>query len=224
MPAIDNFSLKVQYHATKWTAPKRARSAAASVKSAQANVAQAKESLGYTSVTAPYDGVVTKRHVELGETVAPGTPLLSGFSLDQLRVETEIPQRYQRDVESVAQFDVVAPQGKRIVPTEFSLFSYADPQSHTFKMRLQLPDNLESLVPGMWVKTEFRYGEKNTLLIPKSSVVCRAELTSVYRMNDDKRVLNPVRLGQEYGDYVEVLSGLEEGDVISSVALAIEGK
>jgi multidrug efflux pump subunit AcrA (membrane-fusion protein) len=76
----------------------------------------------------------------------------------------------------------------------------------------------------MWVKTEFRYGEKNTLLIPNSSVVRRAELTSVYRVNGDKRVLNPVRLGQEYGDYVEVLSGLEEGDVISSVALAIEGK
>ncbi|NVJ58347.1 MAG: efflux RND transporter periplasmic adaptor subunit [Vibrionaceae bacterium] len=206
------------------SAEARARSATAAVKSAQANVAQAKESLGYTSVTAPYDGVVTKRHVELGETVAPGTPLLSGFSLDQLRVETEIPQRYQSDVENVAQFDVVAAQGKRIAPTDFSLFSYADPQSHTFKMRLQLPDNLESLVPGMWVKTEFRYGEKNTLLVPKSSVVRRAELTSVYRVNGDKRVLNPVRLGQEYGDYVEVLSGLEEGDVISSVALAIEGK
>lgn len=40
----------------------------------------------------PYAGVVTKRLVELGETVAPGTPLLSGFSLDTLRVEVELPQ------------------------------------------------------------------------------------------------------------------------------------
>ncbi|HFQ5013187.1 TPA: efflux RND transporter periplasmic adaptor subunit, partial [Vibrio vulnificus] len=70
-------------------AESRARSSAAAVKSAEAAVAQAKESLGYTSVTAPYDGVVTKRFVELGETVAPGTPLLSGFSLQQLRVETQ---------------------------------------------------------------------------------------------------------------------------------------
>ncbi|WP_428775761.1 efflux RND transporter periplasmic adaptor subunit [Vibrio sp.] len=206
------------------SAEARARSASASVKSARAAVAQAKESLGYTSVTAPYDGVVTARHVELGETVAPGTTLISGFALDRLRVETKIPQRYQTLVESVDQFDVVTPQGERVLPTDYSLFSYADPQSHTFKIRLELPENVPSLVPGMWVKTEFEYGERPTLLVPNSAVVRRAELSSVYRIDDDGRILNPVRLGQTYGDYVEVLSGLEEGDVISTVALDAEGK
>ena len=206
------------------SAEARARSASATVKSAQAAVAQAKESLGYTSVTAPYDGVVTQRHVELGETVAPGTPLVSGFSIDKLRVETEIPQRYQPAVSDVAQFEVVSPQGERILPTQYSLFSYADPQSHTFKIRLNLPEDISTFVPGMWVKTEFHYGNRDTILIPNSSVVRRAELSSVYRIQDDSRVLNPVRLGQTYGDYTEVLSGLEEGDVISTTALNAEGK
>ncbi|MGY2572472.1 efflux RND transporter periplasmic adaptor subunit [Vibrio sp. C8] len=206
------------------SAEARARSASAAVKSAQAAVAQAKESLGYTSVTAPYDGVVTQRHVELGETVAPGTPLVSGFSIDKLRVETEIPQRYQPAVSDVAQFEVVSPQGERILPTQYSLFSYADPQSHTFKIRLNLPEDISTFVPGMWVKTEFHYGNRDTILIPNSSVVRRAELSSVYRIQEDSRVLNPVRLGQTYGDYTEVLSGLEEGDVISTTALNAEGK
>jgi len=206
------------------SAEARARSAAAAVKSAQASVAQAKESLGYTSVTAPYDGVVTQRHVELGETVAPGTPLISGFSTDKLRVETEIPQRYQPDVKDIAQFEVVSPQGERILPTQYSLFSYADPQSHTFKIRLNLPENIASFVPGMWVKTEFHYNDRQTVLIPNSSVIRRAELSSVYRIQGDSRILNPVRLGQTYGDYTEVLSGLEEGDVISTIALNAEGK
>ncbi|PNH83367.1 efflux RND transporter periplasmic adaptor subunit [Vibrio diazotrophicus] len=206
------------------SAEARARSASAAVKSAQAAVAQAKESLGYTSVTAPYDGVVTQRHVELGETVAPGTPLVSGFSIDKLRVETEIPQRYQPAVSDVAQFEVVSPQGERILPTQYSLFSYADPQSHTFKIRLNLPEDISTFVPGMWVKTEFHYGNRDTILIPNSSVVRRAELSSVYRIQDESRMLNPVRLGQTYGDYTEVLSGLEEGDVISTTALNAEGK
>lgn len=206
------------------SAEARARSASAAVKSAQASVAQAKESLGYTSVTAPYDGVVTQRHVELGETVSPGTPLVSGFSIDKLRVETEIPQRYQPAVSDVAQFEVVSLQGERILPTQYSLFSYADPQSHTFKIRLNLPEDISTFVPGMWVKTEFHYGNRDTILIPNSSVVRRAELSSVYRIQDDSRVLNPVRLGQTYGDYTEVLSGLEEGDVISTTALNAEGK
>jgi len=206
------------------SAEARARSATAAVKSAQASVAQAKESLGYTSVTAPYDGVVTQRHVELGETVAPGMPLVSGFSIDKLRVETEIPQRYQTAVADVNQFAVVSSQGERILPIQYSLFSYADPQSHTFKIRLNLPEGISSFVPGMWVKTEFHYGDRDTMLIPNSSVVRRAELSSVYRIQGEDRILNPVRLGQTYGDYTEVLSGLEQGDVISTVALNAEGK
>ncbi len=206
------------------SAEARARSAAAAVKSARASVAQAKESLGYTSVTAPYDGVVTQRFVELGETVAPGTPLISGFSIDKLRVETEIPQRYQPNVSDVAQFEVVSPQGERVLPIEYSLFSYADPQSHTFKIRLNLPEQTSAFVPGMWVKTEFHFGDRDTILIPNSSVVRRAELSSVFRIQGESRVLNPVRLGQTYGEYTEVLSGLEEGDVISTTALNAEGK
>lgn len=202
------------------SAEARARSTAASVKAAQASVAQAKESLGYTSIQAPYDGVVTVRHVELGETVAPGAPLLSGFSLDRLRVETQIPQRYQPLVKDVSQFDVMAPNGERVAPTSYNLFSYADTTSHTFKIRLDLPEskdlpaNASALVPGMWVKTEFRFGERVIQMIPNEAVVRRGELSAVYRQSENGPVLNPVRLGQQVGEYVEVLSGLEEGDAI----------
>ncbi len=201
------------------SAQARARSSAAAVKSASAAVAQAKESLGYTSVTAPYEGVVTQRHVELGETVAPGMPLVSGFATDKLRVETEIPQRYQAQVSDIGQFEVVTPQGQRILPTQYRLFSYADPQSHTFKIRLDLPHQLAGFVPGMWVKTEFHYADRETTLIPISAVLRRAELSAVYRIDGEQRILNPVRLGQTYGDYVEVLSGLEQGDMIATSSL-----
>ncbi|AQM20805.1 efflux RND transporter periplasmic adaptor subunit [Vibrio anguillarum] len=199
----------------------QARSAAAAVKAAKAAVVQAKESLGYTNITAPYDGVVTERHVELGETVAPGTALLSGFSFNELRVETAIPQRYQPAVTNVAQFQVIMPTGDKITPIDYSLFSYADPQSHTFKIRLELPrvdqtNKLGQVMPGMWVKTEFNYGQREVMLIPVAAVIRRAELSAVYRIVDDKRLLNPVRLGQTYGEYVEVLSGLEQGDTVAS--------
>lgn len=206
------------------SAEARARSAAASVKSAQANVEQAKESLGYTSVTAPYGGIVTKRHVEMGETVAPGMPLVSGFSINFLRVELQIPQRFQTKVKDVSQFAVLPPSGETIVPVDFNLFSYADPQSHTFNLRLDLPENTEALAPGMWIKTTFNYGQRKALLIPESSVVRRGELSSVYRISQNKRVLNPVRLGQTHGKYVEVLSGLEVGDVIAALPLAAKGE
>lgn len=202
----------------------RARSSAAAVKSAQADVTQAKESLGYTSITAPYDGVVTERHVELGETVSPGTPLLSGFSLDKLRIETEIPQRYQPFVKEAGQFTVLTEDGRQLSPSSMSLFSYAEPLSHTFKIRLDLPEGTSSLLPGMWVKAEFHYGQQKILLIPESSVLRRAELSSVYRLENGTPVLNPVRLGRRYGDYVEVLSGLELGDVVTKNLIVSQGE
>ncbi|WP_260391652.1 efflux RND transporter periplasmic adaptor subunit, partial [Aeromonas enteropelogenes] len=67
------------------TAQASDRAARAEVNAAEAALTQAREAYGYTRILAPYAGVVTKRLVELGETVAPGTPLLSGFSLDALR-------------------------------------------------------------------------------------------------------------------------------------------
>lgn len=206
------------------SAEARAKSAAAAVKSAQAAVTQAKDALGYTSVKAPYDGVVTQRFVELGETVGTGTPLFSGYGLDQLRVETHVPQRYQPQVSSVDQFQVQIPNGTALFPTSYNLFSYADPQTHTFTIRLNLPKASQGLLPGMWVKTDFNYGSRDALVVPQEAVIRRGELSSVYRWVDDHAMLNPVRLGQDFGRYVEVLSGLELGDHIVSKAVSLEGK
>lgn len=206
-------------------AESRARSSAAAVKSAEAAVAQAKESLGYTSVTAPYDGVVTKRFVELGETVAPGTPLLSGFSLQQLRIETEIPQRYRAYVESPQQFVIDNGAQVSAEPVSYNLFQYADPSSHSYPIRLNLPDNQTEFMPGSWVKTRFSYGERQLLLVPKQAVIRRAELSVVYRLDDQgNAILNPIRLGQEFEESFEVLSGLEVGDRITTDLINVKGK
>jgi RND family efflux transporter MFP subunit len=206
------------------SAEARAKSASAAVISSQAAVAQAKDALGYTSVTAPYDGVVTKRFVEMGETISPGMPLFSGYGLKQLRVETHVPQRYQANVTSVDQFQVRTPYGESLSPINYRLFSYADPQTHTFTIRLDLPEESNGVLPGMWVKTEFNFGQRDALMIPKDAVIRRGELSSVYRWVGDHSVLNPVRLGQEFGSFIEVLSGLELGDQIVSKAVTLEGK
>ncbi|MDX1457994.1 MAG: efflux RND transporter periplasmic adaptor subunit, partial [Marinobacter sp.] len=65
--------------------------ARARVERARATVSEAQEQLSYTRVVAPYGGILTERHVEVGESVNPGQPLLSGLSLEQLRVVVELP-------------------------------------------------------------------------------------------------------------------------------------
>lgn len=193
-----------------------AKAANAAVTRAQAAVAQAKERLGYTKILAPYAGIVTERHVELGESVAPGTPLMSGFALDKLRVEVALPQVLFNQVKQADQFSIITPDGSVLIPISTHLFHYADKQSHTFTLRLNLADNVPDLMPGMWVKVRFYYGQRNALFIPRELVVQRGEFATVYLNHKQQKVMVPIRLGERYGDMVEVLSGLRIGDLVVS--------
>ena len=188
------------------------------VRAAQANLKQAQESLDYTVIKAPYSGVVTKRFVEVGETINPGSPLFSGMSLDKLRAVTEIPQRYLQALRDTPEFIITLANGKQLLSTQITLFNYADQQSHAFKVRIDLPQNKQLILPGMWVKVQFVSGKRQVIIIPKSEVLTNNELNAVYRDVDGKAVLTQIRLGKELEGNVEVLAGLQEGDKISTDA------
>jgi len=191
-----------------------ARTSKQQINAAKASLTQAKESLNYTVVRAPFSGVVTERHVEAGETVNPGEPLFSGMSLEKLRAVTEIPQRYLQALRSSPEFIITLSDGSKLFSDRLTLFNYADQQSHAFKVRIDLPAT-EKLLPGMWVKAEFISGSRKTILIPSSAILTNNELTAVYRELKGKAILTQVRLGKEQDGYVEILAGLKDGDKIS---------
>ncbi|HEY5715317.1 MAG TPA: efflux RND transporter periplasmic adaptor subunit [Psychromonas sp.] len=185
------------------------------INAAQANLAQAKESLDYTIIKAPYSGVVTERHVEIGETVNPGEPLFSGMSLKNLRAVTEVPQRYLQPLRDNPAFIITLNDGSKLFSEKITLFNYADAQSHAFKVRIDLPATEKLLLPGMWVKAEFVRGQSNTIRIPSSAILTNNELNAVYRDVKGKAVLTQVRVGNKQDDEVEILAGLHDGDKIS---------
>ncbi|WP_372881547.1 efflux RND transporter periplasmic adaptor subunit [Psychromonas sp.] len=185
------------------------------INAAQASLTQAKESLDYTIIRAPYSGVVTERHVEIGETVNPGEPLFSGMSLTNLRAVTEIPQRHLQALRDNPAFIITLSDGSKLYSDKITLFNYADAQSHAFKVRIDLPVTDKLLLPGMWVKAEFVRGKSSTIRIPGSAVLTNNELNAVYRNVEGKAVLTQVRVGTKLDDEVEILAGLEDGDKIS---------
>ncbi|MCG6200399.1 efflux RND transporter periplasmic adaptor subunit [Psychromonas antarctica] len=182
---------------------------------AQANLNKAKESLDYTIIKAPYSGIVTARHVEVGETITPGQPLFSGMSLQKLRAVTEIPQRHLEALRKNPEFIITLNDGSQLVSDKITLFNYADQQSHAFKVRIELPETTHLLLPGMWVKVQFVSGERQSITIPRSAILNNNELNAVYRDVNGKALLTQVRLGTIAEDSVEVLAGLKQGDVIS---------
>lgn len=187
-------------------------SALARMRAAQATLDSAREGVAYTEVRAPYPEVIAKRLVQEGETVVPGTPLISGLSLESLRVAVDVPQSIVDQLRRLKRAAVYIGE-RRIEATKVTLFPEATSPSNTFRARLDLPRDATDLYPGMFVKAAFVIGEADELLVPVGSVVTRSEVTAVYVLEPDGRPsLRQVRLGNQIGERVEVLAGLVAGD------------
>jgi RND family efflux transporter MFP subunit len=198
-----------------------ARDAAeARVTSARSAVATAEQQLEYTLVRAPYAGIVTERHVEVGEAVNVGQPLMSGLSLEALRVVVDLPQAAaQRVREHRKAFVLTA--GGRIEAAGLTIFPFAHSASNTFRVRVELPAGQFSLYPGMFVKVAFVVGESHRLLVPSAALLRRNEVTGVYVVDAERKVrMRPVRIGGTFGERSEILAGLAEGERIAADPLA----
>lgn len=188
--------------------------AVARLEAARAGLAAAREGVSYTEIRAPYAGVVTRRMVEAGEAVQPGTPLMSGLSLQYLRVNVDLPQSLVEKVRVIRKAAIYV-DGRRIDATRLTLSPQASTETNTFRVRVDLPENAADLYPGMFVDVAFVIGETRRLLVPVAALVERSEVTAVYVQREDGTlVLRQVRVGHRFDDRVEVLAGLVAGEVI----------
>lgn len=193
------------------------RSAEAAARAARAGAGQTAAVSGYTVITAPYSGVVAARHVEVGESVAPGSPLMTGFDPKDMRVIANIPQYKLAEVKAAPRVAVEIPSlNKWINAAGVTVLPSADAATHTVKVRIDLPTNLEGVIPGMFARAHFSVGSARKLTIPSTAVVRRSEITAVYVVRKDTVSLRQIRLGTPNGrGQVEVLAGLNPGEVIA---------
>lgn len=198
----------------------RRDAARAALNAAGAALESAGQQADYTVVRAPFDGVVTRRFVQVGEAVQSGPPtpqpLIALASLGALRVDVVVPQSTVDAIREFHTATVMAGDGKRVLAPAITVFPYADPATHTFRIRVRLPADSAGLYPGMTVKVAFALGDAKRLLVPASALVQRGELSAVYVVAADHSVgLRQVRLGHRFGDELEVLAGLAPGDRVA---------
>ncbi len=195
-------------------------SAKARVESANAAVKSASERLSYTLVKAPFAGTVYARHVELGEAVQPGKPLMSGFDPNAMRVEADLPQSVAKSVAEIRKARVIAEGHEAIEAKKILLFPQADQATGTVKLRLELPEQETHLHPGKFVKVAVVVGEQERILLPATSIMQRSEVSGVYVQGKTGWQLRQVRLGIVFGDQIEVLAGVNVGEKIAVDAVA----
>lgn len=195
----------------------------AGFKAAKAEYERAQEQLEHTIVRAPYSGIVVKRHVEPGEVANPGQPLMTGISLELLRATANVSQRYIDDIRNGGSARVLLPrrdvtsQPESVEVADITISPFADAVSHTFKVRVDLPEGRhDGVYPGMFAKVAFTVDESERLLVPKEAVVLRSEVTAVYVIDEQGKVsFRQIRAGQTLDGGVEVLAGLSAGERVA---------
>lgn len=185
---------------------------------AEAGSGQAAATRGYATVTAPYAGVVSARHVELGEMAVPGKPLMTGFDPGELRVTASMPQDRLDAVRKLASASVEFPAlNRRVQASRVSILPAADAQTHTTQVRLELPRGIEGLYPGMFARAYFAVGRTKKLLMPATAVARRSEVTGAYVVQAKGEIqYRQLRLGEAAGNgEVEVLAGVAPGEQVA---------
>ena len=193
---------------------------------ARAQVAQATQQANYTVVRAPFAGVVARRDVEPGESVAPGQPLMSVYAPGALRIQVAVPQTRAEAIRRNPRARVLLLGNRDVVPAKVTVFPVADVATHSVNVRIELPDLDPAPAPGTTARVVFDADasaagfSSATLRIPASAVAQRGELSGAYVREGNRLLLRQLRLGARDGAMVEVISGLNAGDKIASDPVA----
>lgn len=205
-------------------------------KSAQARVEAAKQMrnevsamIGYTTVTAPFSGVVVKKMAEAGTLANPGMPLLIIEQSGQLEVEVAVPEA---DIAGVKVKDgatvEVKSTGKKFASKVTSIIPSSQFTGGQFIVKLAVPaDERRGLYSGMYVNVQLPkagnlQAAQSGVYVPSTAVFNRDQLNGVYVLGADKKaLLRWVKTGRQQGDMVEVLSGIAAGEKIIT---SFEGK
>ncbi|HBG96131.1 MAG TPA: efflux RND transporter periplasmic adaptor subunit [Chromatiaceae bacterium] len=173
---------------------------------------------------APFDGVVVKKFIEVGDTVQPGQPLLNFADIEFLQVEVDIPARLRPGLREGmmlrAELDVQAQGtvGAGALPVRVAqIFPMADPQRHTVKVKFDLPQGMAQ--PGMYAKVlvpDFNAPARVNPVIPRSAIRFNGSLPGVYVLDEQGNPqLRLVRIGEPTPNgNVTILSGLRAGENI----------
>jgi multidrug efflux pump subunit AcrA (membrane-fusion protein) len=186
---------------------------------AQAGLREIDAKLRDTKSVAPFDGYITHKHVNPGDTVQPGQPLLSFANMSHLQIQADVPTRLSAPLQSgfITQVRLDDPNQTIARARVAQIFPMADATRHTVRVKFDLEPGVPAKA-GMYAEVLIPQpgSEQATLpMIPVSAVVYRGGLPMVYVLDAQNQPrLNLLRLGEQYGDSVTVLTGLQGGERI----------
>jgi len=181
---------------------------------AQAGYREAKTMLGYATITAPFDGVVTSKNVNNGDLATPGAVLLQVENPAKLQVSTAVPESLVLGIHLGDVLAVRVPAADVVVQgTVVEIAPAADPNSRTAPIVLDLQANAR-LRSGQFARVLLPDKGAKTLLVPSSALVPSGQMDKVFVVEGERARLRLVRTGLRHDGQVEILAGLNPGDTV----------
>ena len=198
----------------------------AQIKAAHSQVAEAKSYLNYTLVRSPIDGRVVNKMIDTGNLVAPGRPILSLADERDYRLYVSVEESLHALIREGDPATIRFSSGTPIHSKVVRVVPDVDPRTRTFIVKVLIPPDATGIRPGMYGRAIFQLPEKKTYLVPAKAVLRRGQLEFTYVVTPDNLCqMRLVKLGKRYGNKIEVLSGLTEGEKIieEDITKAIDG-
>jgi RND family efflux transporter MFP subunit len=191
---------------------------AATIAAAKANVEKYQTMVGYTQITAPFDGVITHRYADPGTLIeAQGKPLVRVSDNYRLRLDFPVTVDYAKDVKlgDPVAVRVDSLNGKALTGKIARFTHEVDDSTRTMITEIEVPNPDLELIPGMYASVVLNVEKHLQALAVPIEAVSSGKSPLVYVVNHDHLIEErPVQLGLETPDKYEVLSGLQEGDQV----------
>ncbi len=217
----DQYQAQYQAQAANLRALEKAIAAQRSnVSASEANLSRLRDMQSYRTVRAPFDGVITQRNVDVGALVNAGNTMLYRVAQTaMLRTYVNVPQASASLIHTgeTATLTVSNLSGRKFTGTVARTANSLDPTTRTLLVELHVPNKDGALLPGMYCQVELSAKRDNPpLLIPSDALIVRTgeNMVALVRQPDHTIHLQPVGVGRDFGNKIEITSGLHLGDVI----------
>lgn len=199
------------------------KTAEAQTKAELAQTGVANLQSGLHTLTAPYAGIVSEVMAEMGDMAMPGKPLLTLYDPKEMRAVVNVPQSQIAIIKSSSSIKVMVSGASEaehlLTATKMTVLPTGDVVSNSVKVRLSLPQQLNSVSPGMFARAmlpTISADLQSHIYIPSQAVIKRSELMAVYVLDaGGNPQLRQVRVGRKQGDNMEIVAGLQVGEKVA---------
>ena len=208
----------------------------AALQSGQANVKRLEELQSFQKIYAPFSGVITARHTDVGALINSGSSEGNGNELfhiaqpDKLRVYVSVPQIYSQVAKPGIAADLILAEfpGRRFRGTLVRTANAIDPASRTLLVEIAVNNPTGQLFTGSYAEVHFKVPTpKSSLILPVNTLLFRSEGLRVATVGQNEKVeLKAITLGHDFGNEVEVVAGLDgnENVIVNPPDSVVEGE